>query len=109
MFARVMRVVDFPLLFGPTKTFTCSSNSNARSSKGPIWVTRKSRIGIDSSPGSVFPQAQHQRTSSGGRSVAHFSLVLRTANAAPVWRGGNHYVGGSYNVTNRIRISAELY
>src|SRR5262249_55289059 len=55
MFARVMRVVDFPLLLGPTKTLICSSNSNVISSKGPILVTCKSRIGIARSPGIASP------------------------------------------------------
>jgi len=36
-------------------------------------------------------------------------LVLRTANTAPVWRGGNHCFDGSYDTANGIRISAELY
>jgi hypothetical protein len=36
-------------------------------------------------------------------------LVLRTANAAPVWRRGSHCFDGSYDSVNKIRISAELY
>src|SRR6266403_526103 len=56
MSARAMRAVDFPLLFGPTKTLMCASNSNVISSKGPTLVTRKSRIGIDKSPEMAPPQ-----------------------------------------------------
>jgi hypothetical protein len=36
-------------------------------------------------------------------------LVLRTAHAAPVWRGGNRRFDGFCHVANGIRISAELY
>ena len=35
--------------------------------------------------------------------------VLRTAHAAPVWRGGNRCCDGSYDAANGICISAELY
>src|SRR6266446_4176739 len=56
MSARAMRAVDFPLLFGPTKTLMCASNSNVISSKGPTLVTRKSQIGINKSPEIAPPQ-----------------------------------------------------
>src|SRR5882672_1190468 len=35
-------------------------------------------------------------------------LVLRTANAAPVWRGGNGCFDRPYDAVNRIRIAAKL-
>src|SRR5205809_1009336 len=37
------------------------------------------------------------------------TLVLRTAHAAPVWRGGNSCFNGPYGSENRIEISAKLY
>src|SRR5215510_4164282 len=75
MFASVMRLVDLPLLLGPTKTLIYSSNSNLTSSKGPILVTRKSRIGIARSPGIASPQPHNLLTSDSAGSVAHFSLA----------------------------------
>ena len=39
MSARVRRVVDYPLLLGPTKKLICSANANVISSEGPILVT----------------------------------------------------------------------
>ena len=41
--------------------------------------------------------------------AATLRLVLRTANAAPVWRGGNGCFNVRYRIENGGQMAAELY